>query len=105
MAIDPEIEARLDWLDKAVILLASVPGTPTLPPRPTGGAGNVIAADPLLDALTPTAPPVHVPQAGSPAVDQIVVGVFGCGTTDVTDQRGDPRPAGVACDIGAIERP
>jgi hypothetical protein len=49
---------------------------------------------PLADngGLTQT----HLPQAGSPAIDH----GSGC---PATDQRGAPRPAGAACDIGAVE--
>lgn len=59
-----------------------------------------IVADPLLGALAagnggPTA--VHVPQAGSPALN--AGSNAGC---PATDQRGFPRPVG-NCDIGAVE--
>jgi hypothetical protein len=43
------------------------------------------------------------PFADSPAIDQIPEGTNGCGTPGFTDQRGVPRPQGVACDIGAYE--
>jgi ribosomal protein L7/L12 len=40
MAVDPEIEARLDWLERAVFLLGeSVPGV-KLPPRPGAEAAK-----------------------------------------------------------------
>jgi hypothetical protein len=38
----------------------------------------------------------HMPQAGSPAIDQ------GSGCPAI-DQRGAARPVGPACDIGAVE--
>jgi hypothetical protein len=39
----------------------------------------------------------------SPAVDYIPVGVNGCGTTLITDQRGFTRPQGLGCEVGAFE--
>jgi hypothetical protein len=45
----------------------------------------------------------HALMAGSLAIDQIPVGVSGCGTNVATDQRGVGRPQGTACDIGAFE--
>jgi hypothetical protein len=63
------------------------------------GANNLTSGNPLLAALgdyggpTPTMPPLP----GSPAIDA-------CGTTSfTTDQRGYPRPDGLAADIGAVE--
>lgn len=45
-AREREIEARLYLLEKAVVLLSSVPGTPSLPPRPdtTGPPTNPLTA-------------------------------------------------------------
>lgn len=40
---------------------------------------------------------------GSPALDAIPVGTNGCGLELMTDQRGETRPQGRACDIGAFE--
>ena len=40
----------------------------------------------------------HLPQAGSPLID-----AGACMPDGSTDQRGVPRPQGVACDIGAVE--
>jgi predicted outer membrane repeat protein len=42
---------------------------------------------------------------GSPAIDAIPWGTHGCGTTVISDQRGQarPQPAGGACDSGAYE--
>lgn len=41
----------------------------------------------------------HIPLAGSPAID------FGTGSgCPSTDQRGLPRPVGLACDVGSVER-
>jgi fibronectin-binding autotransporter adhesin len=39
----------------------------------------------------------------SPAVDSIPPGAVGCGTDVTTDQRGQHRPQGSRCDIGAFE--
>jgi len=50
--------------------------------------------------LTPTAPPA----AGSAAINAAEPEFCGA-TTDVpVDQRGNPRPIGAGCDIGAVER-
>ena len=56
MSVDPEIQARLDWLERAVIVLAdSVPGvTVRLPPRPNGiatGPAGIPGADQEVRAL------------------------------------------------------
>lgn len=62
------------------------------------GRDNVnIMLSPLGDhgGLTPT----HGPMLGSPAID------YGTDTgCTSTDQRGDPRPVGLRCDVGAVER-
>lgn len=51
---------------------------------------------PLVDNGGPTR--THLPNAGSPAID------FGQSTgCPPTDQRGNVRPAGTACDVGAVE--
>jgi hypothetical protein len=63
--------------------------------------------DPLLGPLQdhggPTFTQALLP--GSPAIDVIPWGTNGCGTTVVSDQRGQarPQPLGGACDIGAYE--
>jgi hypothetical protein len=41
----------------------------------------------------------HIPLPGSPALDNGTD--TGCPSTD---QRGKPRPVGLACDVGAVER-
>jgi hypothetical protein len=65
-------------------------------------AGQAIAAiAPLNSNGGPTQ--THALLAGSPAIDQILYGVNGCGTTITTDQRGVTRPQGANCDIGAYE--
>jgi parallel beta-helix repeat protein/predicted outer membrane repeat protein len=47
---------------------------------------------------------VHELLPGSPAADQIPSdGTNGCGTLVVTDQRGETRPLGTQCEIGAYE--
>ena len=57
---------------------------------------------PLGDHGGPT--PTHQLGPSSPAVDRVPIGVGGCGTTLVVDQRGSPRPVHGACDAGAVER-
>jgi hypothetical protein len=73
---------------------------------PEGSAcSNIISTNPMLGAIglnggnTQTLPL----QAGSSAIDALVTGTNGCGTTITTDQRGIVRPQGTACDIGAFE--
>lgn len=57
---------------------------------------------PLADNGGPTA--THLPAANSALVDAIPVGTAGlCDASSPTDQRGLPRPDGMACDIGAVE--
>jgi hypothetical protein len=47
----------------------------------------------------------HALFAGSLALDHVPSGVNGCGTLNLTDQRGLPRPSAlsVACDAGSVE--
>lgn len=66
-----------------------------------GAPGDQFATDPLLEPFIndnggPTR--TFMPQPGSPAID--AGDNAGCPTTD---QRGATRPAGLACDIGAVE--
>jgi len=67
---------------------------------------DLAVADLLLGALAanggPT--PTHLPLAGSPLLDRIPVGTAGTCAVATTDQRGEPRPAGPSCDVGAVER-
>lgn len=74
----------------------------------TGGAnldsdgtcsGFTISADPLLNPLLNNGGPTdtHALQNGSPAVDAAL------GACPATDQRGQNRPQGQACDLGAYE--
>jgi hypothetical protein len=59
------------------------------------GRDNVtVLLGPLANNGGPTL--THMPQTGSPAIDH----GSGC---SATDQRGAARPAGLACDIGAVE--
>jgi hypothetical protein len=63
--------------------------------------------DPLLGPLQDNGGPTftHALLPGSPARDAIPWGAQGCGTTKISDQRGQARPdaSGGACDIGAYE--
>jgi CSLREA domain-containing protein/uncharacterized repeat protein (TIGR01451 family) len=68
----------------------------------TGDAtGNLLGLDPNLGALADNGGPTltHALLAGSPAID--AAGASG----PATDQRGVPRPQGLAFDIGAFEVP
>ncbi|MBW7917217.1 MAG: hypothetical protein H3C53_11115 [Trueperaceae bacterium] len=71
------------------------------------GANNVIGEDPLLGPLVDNGGPTRTMalSTGSPALD--TVPAFACrddkGEPLTRDQRGEPRPAGAACDIGAYE--
>ncbi|UCC59494.1 MAG: sortase [Dehalococcoidia bacterium] len=69
------------------------------------GTGDQQNTDPLLDPLADNGGPTqtHALQATSPAIDTIPYTINGCGTTITSDQRGIPRPANGACDIGAYE--
>ncbi len=64
------------------------------------GTGDLNSADPLLASLNDNGGPTftHLPMAGSPAVDAFTGN--GC---VALDQRGVVRPAGAACDMGAVE--
>jgi CSLREA domain-containing protein len=71
-----------------------------------GATGDRQTTDPRLGGLTanggPT--PTSLPYGNSPLVDAIPVGTAGlCDGTIATDQRGVARPAGSACDVGAVE--
>jgi CSLREA domain-containing protein len=47
----------------------------------------------------------RLPAASSALVDAIPIGTAGlCDSSTPTDQRGQPRPSGTGCDIGAVER-
>ena len=59
-----------------------------------GGPRTGAGGDPLLTQL---------PGASGPAIDEVPLGVNGCGTTLITDERGAPRPINHKCDIGAVE--
>jgi CSLREA domain-containing protein len=79
--------------------------------EPTGtcglsGPGDLTDVDaditPLDDRGGPTQ--TRAPALSSPAIDAIPFGTAGlCDASTPTDQRGVARPAGVACDIGAVE--
>ncbi|GIV85160.1 MAG: hypothetical protein KatS3mg052_2167 [Candidatus Roseilinea sp.] len=75
------------------------------------GVGNSLSSDatcgvtilntnPLLQPLALNGGPTlnHALSAGSPAINAAIA----CGASD--DQRGVPRPQGLACDLGAFER-
>jgi hypothetical protein len=84
--------------DPSVTVDHNLVSTAPCPATPAGDPG----VGPLSDNGGPTR--THLPTASSPAVDAIPSGTpFLCGAT-VPDQRGEPRPAGSACDIGAVER-
>jgi len=62
--------------------------------------GFTITANPLLESLMNNGGPTltHALADGSPAID---AAVYNCLPTD---QRGEPRPQGSACDLGAYEK-
>jgi hypothetical protein len=64
------------------------------------GTGDQNSVDPLLGALADNEQGMltHLPQAGSPAIDAIPQA-----NCPDHDQRGYARPAGAACDAGALE--
>ena len=65
----------------------------------------LLGQDPLLGPLADNGGPTftHLPGAGSPLIDAVAAGEFGCGTIFNIDQRGEPRPQGAGCEIGALE--
>ncbi|MBI5032175.1 MAG: hypothetical protein HZB51_16720 [Chloroflexi bacterium] len=64
-----------------------------------------LSGDPNLGPLQNNggATETHALLSGSLAIDQILSGVNGCGTTFTTDQRGVIRPTDNGCDLGAYE--
>jgi hypothetical protein len=70
--------------------------------------GNLVGVDPLLSPY-PTVDPAwtwgYPPLSGSPAIDAGNPAPPGSSETacEIVDQRGDARPIGFACDIGAYE--
>jgi hypothetical protein len=69
------------------------------------GATDLQDVDPQLGALTNYGGPTLTMTLGdsSPALDKISSGSSTCVADFPTDQRGFARPAGSACDIGAVE--
>lgn len=69
------------------------------------GDGNVVDADPQLQGLADNGGNTltHALAIGSPAIDAIGVGVSGCNSENLVDQRGEARPQGGGCDMGAVE--
>lgn len=72
-----------------------------------GPGTSMSNTNPLLGGLWDHGGPTNtiaLPE-GSPAIDAIPEGTNGCGTDIKEDQRGEARPQGPACDIGAFEAP
>ena len=70
-------------------------------------ASNIVNTNPLLDGLKDNGGPTltHALKGGIGASPAINKGdPANCGKTLVIDQRGEVRPSGSACDIGAYER-
>jgi hypothetical protein len=67
--------------------------------------GDITNTNPLLGLLQDNGGDTltHALLNSSPAIDKIPNGTNSCGTTITTDQRGDVRPQGLGCDIGAYE--
>ena len=61
--------------------------------------------DPRLEPLADNGGPTqtHALAVDSPAINAIPIGENGCGTDITTDQRGETRPFGIGCEIGAFE--
>jgi hypothetical protein len=74
---------------------------------PFTGTGDLTNTDLLLGPLQNNGGSTwtHALLPASPAIDRIMFGVSGCGTSLITDQRGQPRPGTFTrlCDIGAYE--
>jgi len=68
-------------------------------------AGFTLTDDALLDVLANYGGPTetHALKADSPAIDAAADCVTLGGSTLTEDQRGQPRPGGFACDLGAYE--
>jgi hypothetical protein len=90
--------------DVTFSLIGIDPTTGTLNKDATSTA--LTGADPLIGPLADNGGPTqtHLPGSGSPVVDAIPSSTGGCGTTVNADQRGQPRPSGAGCDLGAVER-
>ncbi len=73
---------------------------------PDGTCGFTLPGDPLLGPLVDAGGPtlVHVPAAGSSAIDAIAPGSLSSCTSPSLDQRGVSRPQGSGCDVGAVEQ-
>jgi hypothetical protein len=69
-------------------------------------ATDLPSTDPLLGPLADNGGPTqsHLPGPTSPAIDAVPSGTTGLCPGLGTDQRGVARPAGAACDIGAVEQ-
>jgi CSLREA domain-containing protein len=93
--------ATENYVSQGYNLVGSITGCPS------GGTGDQTTSDPKLGPLQDNGGPTftHAPQYDSPAVGVIPGGANGCGTTYTTDQRGEARPGGSACDVGAYETP
>lgn len=74
----------------------------------TACGGGITSADPLLEAPFFNGGAIaslltQALQPGSPAIDAGNNALCAAAPVDGEDQRGDPRPKGTACDIGAFE--
>jgi CSLREA domain-containing protein len=69
------------------------------------GSNNIVGSDPQLGPLADNGGPnqTHALQLSSPARDAADNAVCTAAPVNSVDQRGVPRPQGVACDIGAYE--
>lgn len=68
-----------------------------------GGDQQAPGLDPVLGPLADNGGPTvtHLPLAASPLLDAVPVAA--CGPAGAVDQRGEARPVGPACEIGAVE--
>lgn len=67
--------------------------------------GVLEGVDPVLAPLADNggSTQTYALMAGSPALDTIASGVSNCGSNNTADQRGEARPQGGGCDMGAVE--
>lgn len=103
--VDPDINfiEPAQTADVAFSLIGVDPSTGTLNKDAVSTA--LTGQNPLLGPLADNGGPTltHLPAGASPLIDVIPPGDAGCGTTITVDQRGEARPTGPGCDIGALE--
>jgi len=102
-ATNPDLRAfGTHTIDANFMLLGTSPGGTVDTDATTD---DLLGADPQLAPLADNGGPTetHLLGAVSPVINVVSPGTIGCGAPVDTDQRGEPRPAGNACDLGAVE--